>query len=238
MKLVNLILYSDNIPEYVEMKNMLEKYLSKLQNFIYYFYCFDSSISTEYEIRGNTIYIRGSETSVPGILDKTIKAIQITNKIHSDYDYIVRTNISTIVNFPLLQQFLMIHKNENYDYIGPTKVLTWCDIPSGIIDDKYYKTQFVCGICIILSKKIVDLLLSNIHILDYSVIDDVALGVFFNNYSIVKNDITNMVIENSAKFYHSKLIFRNKSESRYRDTRNMNTHIINLIHNLQVQNMI
>ncbi len=241
MKLLNLILYSENIPEYIKMKNLLQTYLSKLHNFIYYFYTFNPLLSSDYEIKNNTIYIKGTDTFIPGVLEKTIKVLAICNKIHPEYDYIVRTNISTIINYPLLQNFLLVNKENNteyIDYIGPSKILTWCDIPCGIINNKYYKIEFVCGICIILSKKCVNLILSNKEEIDYTVIDDVALGVFFDKHKIYPYNITSKSIENSRKFYHSKLIFRNKTDNRSDDIVTMNIHITNLIHNLQSQNML
>ena len=44
------------------------------------------------------IYIKGEETFIPGILEKTLLAIKISSK-NFTYDYIVRTNISTLVNY-------------------------------------------------------------------------------------------------------------------------------------------
>ena len=44
----------------------------------------------------NIIYIKGSETFIPGILLKTICGIEIF-KDRTDFDYIIRTNISEIV---------------------------------------------------------------------------------------------------------------------------------------------
>lgn len=238
MKLINLILYSENIPEYIEMKNILEKYLEKLTNFVYYFYCFDEALETDYKIKNNTIYIKGKDTFLPGILDKTIKAFEIIKELNIEYDYLIRTNISSVVNFPLLQQYLLANSRSNIDYAGQIKVLTWQDIPCGIINNKYYNTPFVTGICIILSKNLVSLILEKKHELDYSIVDDVSISVLCKRNNILCHDLEKFVIENPVKFYHSKIIFRNKSQNRDNDVSRMLLLVNNLIDNITVQNMM
>ena len=100
--ILNLILYNDSI-EYNKMKNALRKYLI-IKKIKYYFYCFDNRIEQEYIFDGDIIRIKGNETYLPGILEKTIKAIIITLNIN--YKYLVRSKISTIINFDKLYNYL------------------------------------------------------------------------------------------------------------------------------------
>ncbi len=237
MKLLNLILYSETIPEYVEMKHILETYLDKLYNFKYYFYCYNENIQTEYEIKGNTIYIKGRETYIPGILKKTIKVFEICNRLQIEYDYIVRSNISTIINFPSLQAYILAHKNDKLDFLGSEITLKHINELYGITR-KYINTHICWGICMIFSHKIIKLLLDNIYTLDYTLMDDIAISVLLQKYNIPFHNLSSLIKENSDTFYYSKIIFRNKSNDRYNDINRITLLIDKLIHNLTIQNML
>ena len=93
--ILNLILYSDS-NEYNQMRDELRNYLI-IKKIKYYFYCFDNKIESDYIFDDDILRIKGDESYLPGILDKTIKAITITSNI--DYKYLVRSNISTIIDF-------------------------------------------------------------------------------------------------------------------------------------------
>lgn len=231
MKLLNLILYSENTPEYFEMKIILETYLNKLNNFKYYFYCYKESLEKEYEIQDNIIYIKGKETFIPGILEKTIKVFDICRNLKLEYDFIVRSNISTIINFPALQQFLYINVYNKYDYIGNTLTTR------NTINSKQYFHNFAFGMCIVLSKKLINYILEHKNTIDYSFIDDNSLGIFCKDHNIPLYNIEH-IIENTDKFYYSKLIYRNKSENRDDDIKRMKMISKVLEDNLNIQNML
>ncbi len=287
MKLLNLILYSETNPEYVEMKQILESYLNKVNNLQYYFYCYNEELDEEYKIIHNTIYIKGKETFIPGILEKTIKVFEICNKLDLEYDYIVRSNISTVINYPSLQEYLLINTFNRYDYIGNILVTRHSNknykyykdinnyditekgsnIMDNIHNSKYnqnilhmitnnrvhnrlpvnipyhstnksnYEIKFVFGMCMILSKKLIQFLINKKDKLDYTIIDDIAIGIFCKNNNIDFHNIQN-IIENADKFYYSKLIFRNKSENRQEDITRMKLITNSLIDNLSIQNML
>ena len=99
-KILHLVLYS-NDQCYDNMYNSTRKYYHLFENVKTYYYKYDENITNEYEIKNDIILLRGKENSIVS-LDKTLKALNIFNC--NFFDYIVRTNISTIVNFDLLEK--------------------------------------------------------------------------------------------------------------------------------------
>ena len=92
-KILNLVLYSrDRI--YDQMYTMLSNFYRRYRFLDTIFYVFDSSIINEYEREGDILKIKGSESLIPGVLDKTIKAFLWVNEnlCINDYEYIIRSN--------------------------------------------------------------------------------------------------------------------------------------------------
>ena len=125
------------------------------------------------------IFLKGEETFIPGILEKTIKSFKIITQMFPEYDYIVRSNISTIVNLKLLREKLYQYETPIL-YGGYIRDLQWCG--SGITTSCFFGTLFASGIGIIFSKSTINIILDNTHLLRYDIIDDVALGVLFKEH--------------------------------------------------------
>jgi hypothetical protein len=222
-KILNLILYSETSLEYINMYKILSKYLKKMK-IQYYFYAYDPHIDKEYIINDDIIYIKGYESLVPGCLEKTLKVFDICKDL--EFEYVIRTNISQIVNFKLLNNIL---STKNIEYGGGTILnLQWIDKPNGIIDDKYWNTHYIRGNAIIFSREIFDLILDGKdEILSYNIIDDVAFGVFLK-YN--KANIT-PIYENINSLYDKTAIFyRNKNNNRNIDVENMRSITNDIIH--------
>lgn len=213
--ILNLILYNDN-HIYRNMKDVLQKYLIT-QNIEFFFYCFKPDIEEDYILEENMLYIKGKETFLPGILDKTIKAIEITKDFK--YDYLIRSNISTIVNFDLLYKYLEMNR---VNYGGSCILnLNWLDSSCGIYDTTHWETYYVRGNAIVLSREMVDLLIRNKHQINYEVIDDIAIGLFYKNY-MEKSDIVYFEeVVNSTKPVDNAIFYRNKNQHRLHDVKNM-----------------
>ena len=64
-----------------EINYLLKTYYSQCSTVTTYFYTFSPNINSDFEIREDILYIRGTETFIPGILDKTIKALQYFSSI-------------------------------------------------------------------------------------------------------------------------------------------------------------
>jgi hypothetical protein len=239
LKILHLVLYSDDL-YYNQMYNLTSNYYKKFINVktIYYTFCSDC---TNTQLVNDILYIKGEETYLPGILDKTIKTFEYFKDY--DCDYIIRSNISTIINFNLLIKKL---DNKSIDYGGSIKLFisdSYRDPNSGINNNIYSNTSYISGTCIILSKKLFDQILLNKNYIDYNVIDDVSIGVLIQNYfpNIKLNEfsedflaIDQPINDSILKTYLSKIIFyrnRNKNNSRNIDVNNMN-YIINSLNQL------
>lgn len=209
-KILNLILYSHG-DEYQIMYEILSAYLeyNKIQHLFYTF-------GNETKLENNILYLKGEESMVPGILEKTILAFEFTKEY--DYDFIVRSNISTLVDFNKLSI-------PEIDYGGPLYYYgSFVDIPAGLTEEKhqlYGKYHFVSGICIILSKKCVNWLLENKEsLMSYGIIDDVAIGICIGS---IKNDL--MVSKTNDKISwnleEEAVVYRNKTDDRMLDVKRM-----------------
>ncbi len=217
MIILNLILYNDT-PVYKDMKDVLTQYLNtKTTNVIFLFYCY-KEIDEPYKIEDNVLYIRGKETFLPGILTKTIEAFDIGLKNYK-FDYLVRTNISTIMDVDLLLKHL---QKNNITYGGAhLENLQWLDKNAGIHTHQYRGTKYIQGTGIILSRKYAQLLIDRKNEINYDIIDDVSIGLFFKKY-IEVNKIKEIGQFNNAKSYiKDKIFYRNKSSKRENDVINM-----------------
>jgi len=176
LSIVNLVLYSKNA-DYDEMYNITRKYYSRFHNVKTIYYRFNPDIKSDYELIDDVLNIKGEETYVPGILDKTIKAFEYVNKNYT-FDYLVRSNISTIIEFDLLCEELQ--KTPIQYGAGTKMVLNWLDEASGIVDKTYFGTVYGSGTSIILSKNTLSKVLGNKKFIHYNLIDDVSIGVLFD----------------------------------------------------------
>jgi hypothetical protein len=226
VKIVNLVLFNDNNNDYCEMYKILSKYYKIYNNVTTYFYKYNNAIENDFELIDDVLNIKGNESFVPGILNKTLEAFKYIDKNILDYDYIIRVNISSIIDYKILSDEL--EKNP-MEYWGGTNVpnLSWYDPPCGIVDNKYFGIQFSSGTNIIISKNGMKILLDNINLIDKSIIDDVAIGILFTTLNIKANIIVNdrfvfvpMINSNEeldnilAKQY---IVYRNKQHFRHID---------------------
>lgn len=173
IKILHLVLYStDNGGPYDKMKRITSKYYNSYPNIktIYYRFSQELPDGVQYELLGNELLIRGDETYIPGILQKTISTFEYFNDELDQYDYVVRSNISTIIRFDLLSKDL---EKNSVDY---GCALCW-----------YSDSPYSSGTSIILSPRMVNNIIDNKTVIDYDVIDDVSIGKFISTYN---NDIS------------------------------------------------
>jgi hypothetical protein len=206
MKILHLVLYSKS-EYYDKMKEITSEYYKKYIDIDTYYYYWDENILDEYLLENNELKIKGKETYVPGILVKTIKAFEFFKEKIDTYDYIVRSNISTIINF---QKLIPILSQKNYDY--------------GLFFNKKRKKVFYwgSGTSLLFNKKIFHYILNNLDKLNLDIIDDysIALLLFYNYKNKLELcDLKNYFCENPSliKNYNDYIIFRNKSINREDD---------------------
>jgi hypothetical protein len=189
MKLLHLVLYSDPIGNecYDEMRDMTREYYKRFNKDVKTIYYKYANISEDYEFRDDMLLIKGTESFVPGVLDKTIKAIEYVcnTGIFDEFDAIVRSNISSIINFDLLRVKLNELKNiypSGLPYYSGARIETLGWTGGGIHDSTYFGLRFACGICFVLSKPAVYNLLANKDKIRMDIIDDVSLAIFHKEH--------------------------------------------------------
>ena len=116
------------------------------KHFKYFFIQYNENLKEEIKEDGNRLLIKGKESIKPGIFLKTIKAIEYINEKY-EYDFILRTNLSSMWNFDKLLKLYNKIKPKNF-YGG------------NII---YGDMIFASGTFILISKDISHLLLENIN---------------------------------------------------------------------------
>ena len=168
MNIIILIIASDEPIKYVEMQNIWKKYMNNHKNikcfFIKSLNSIEQNVLLDYD--NNIIYIKNNETYIPGILYKTIKAIEFCIK-HFEFTYIYRTNLSSLLDLDKMYNFL---NSKNIEYGGAIT-------NNGI--------SFASGSGFVLSKDTSKYLVKNNNLLDYNVIDDVSIGNLLNKKYII-----------------------------------------------------
>jgi len=160
-KIIILIISSNNIQYYKNMRDVWRKYMNNHPNITSFFIENDTSIYNEIIVdkENNTIFYKDEESYVPGILNKTIKIIDYCLKNY-DVDYIYRTNLSSVINFDKLYSYL---QNNDVDYAGHDYV------------------KFISGSGIILSKKTCQILIEDKSLINNKEPDDLAIGLKLEN---------------------------------------------------------
>ena len=202
------------------MKDVLEKH-NKIHNIKSFFYCYKKNVDHS-EIVDNVLYISGEESYIPGILEKTLEAFEVFKD--QEYDYIIRSNISTIINYTELFKYLFV---EDFDYGGPLYYFgNFFDLEAGMTQEKHCKYKnchFVSGICIILSRKTIKLLTDNKKdILSYGLVDDVAIGVYLHDKGLKRKKIgPDLYSFDNSVYKPGYILYRNRSNNREIDVSNM-----------------
>ncbi len=192
MNILHLVLFS-NSSYYYSMYYAIRKYYKKFNNINTYFYTYTNDIDEDYIIIDDMLYIKGSETIIPGILDKTLKAFEIFQK--NNFDYVVRSNISSIIDLNLLIKELTI----NPIHYGGANLLTLnlIEESNGIYDNTWLGTKFIQGTCIIFSKQMLNEILNRKYLIRRNIIDDIAFGILLREHFpkiIIKTFIGKFVI--------------------------------------------
>jgi hypothetical protein len=234
MKICILIIYSKNT-KYEEMLEIQRTYLNRFKNddVTFYFTQMNNEQITDLEIIDDFIFVKGEECFL-NILKKTVTSMKYISEKHN-FDFFIRTNISTIINIKNLKEFLVNVPKENYYGSGIYLTLLNLAEPYGVVDNSLFGTTFGQGTCIILSKDIVQDICDNSDKLRYDIIDDLSIGVYLNkakpdiinNSSVYKPSMFNSELQNFKNISNNYIIYRNrtlacsKNETRNDDVSNM-----------------
>jgi hypothetical protein len=177
MNILILIISSDSLSHYKKNKEVWKLYMNKFSNIHSYF--IENSMNETNEspyLEGDTLYCKGEE-SFQNILKKTINGIEYFMKSDIHYDFIVRTNLSSVWCFDSLVCYLKTLPKTNV-YSGPRG-------PYYNLENHHFWFYFVGGMGIIMSNDICQLLIKNRTIAEsFNNMDDIDIGYTMHTLNI------------------------------------------------------
>ncbi len=226
MKLLILIIYSDG-DEYRDMLQIQRSYLHNYQDVYSYFVTFRQDQIDPLVVEKDMIYIKGEEGYL-NITQKTVEALDYLMNSIPDIDFVIRSNISTIINIPKLIDYCQELPKTNVYTSGQMFTLSWLDPKFGIHDSSLWGTKYASGTSIILSSDIAKHMLQNKQNIRHDVVDDVSIGRYIQEYvpssyfskypSFAENvDVT----QKSTGSITNIIFFRNKQNDRNLDVEKM-----------------
>jgi len=122
---------------------------------------------------GDMFHVRGKEDFFT-ILHKTLMVMEyLKNHCKKEYDFTLRTNISTVVDINKLMSYLKNFREVEYIYGGDL----------GIDTTKGFTYYYALGTAIIFSRKVYDPIVENMSwAFDHSVWDDQAFGIYIAKF--------------------------------------------------------
>jgi len=170
-------------------------------------------------VKDDILYLPGIESFIPGVLNKTIDAFQWVTDHYSNCEYIIRSNVSTVVD---VSGVISALSGEKIDYAGGSvRSLTMSDGYG--VKEEHVGTIYSSGTSIILSRDVVNEILQTKEQIQYSVIDDVAIGLWAAG-------------KYEAKQLPGNLFYRNRSPDRQTDIEKMKGQVNELIKKITLSN--
>lgn len=161
MKILVLVISSSGEPVYRYHKKIWRSYCNSHSQFTTYF--LESGSGNDCD----TIYIPGEE-SLRHILTKTVYAFEHVNIL--EYDFIIRTNLSSLWNFTRTYEMLQLLPKENV-YAG-----AFCS---------YYNVMYASGSGMIFTPDVCKKLLDNKdRLFEINIVDDVDIGSVMKELNI------------------------------------------------------
>jgi hypothetical protein len=212
------------------MLKIQQSYCHNYENVHSYFVTYRSNQNADIEVEKDILYVKGEETYL-GITRKTVDGMEYLLNHLQNIDYVVRSNISTVINIPELLTYCQSLPKKNVYTSGIMNELQWFDPVGGIVDKSLWGTKYASGTSIILSKDVAESIVQRKREIRHDVVDDVSIGVFMtksfpNNYGtapvaplvIVPFDLDTSTLNKNAAFYRTRT-----GKCRKRDIKNMQT---------------
>lgn len=168
-KLLVLIIASDNFTTYLELQKLWRLTMHLDPRVDAYFIKGDPKIQSTYKIEEDILWLKMQPTFIPGILEKTVMAFEAMLPNLENYDYVLRTNLSSFYIFHRLFDFLETLPTEG----------CYCAVP-GMVNN----IPFGSGAGFILSPDLIQLIVNKKDTISYNLIDDVAIGEFLYHENI------------------------------------------------------
>ena len=213
MNILILIISNNSCHHYQKNKQVWLSYMNRFPTIRCFFIEYSNSIYNSNKIEENTFFLQGEE-KFENILLKTLDSMEYFMKSDIPFDYIVRTNLSSVWDFDRLQTHLSeLPKEGIYSgHIGPYYHL----------EDHYFWFYFIGGMGIIMSRDIVSLLLENRVIAEsFKNMDDIDIGYAMHQLNIPIIEFRYCLIDSMKSFENNKeeilkknaIFYRAKSET-------------------------
>ena len=166
------------------------------------------------EVVGDTIYVNGSESLIPGIWFKQKYAMQwlLSNK---SFDYMLRSNLSSLYDFDALNLFLADKPKENIICGSIMYIPLISNTPSIESDTDAYNKPTVFGCGYIMTRDIVEYMVKwDSDDVEYLVPDDIVLGYMIES---LKPILYPMDVEMYRDRAQKSIYIRFKSDNRADD---------------------
>lgn len=107
-KLLVLIVDSDTCDVYVKLRHIWSLYMhSDPEHVEAYFIRGDPNLPVPYLIKGDTLYLQTENNLNPGIIKKTVMALEaLSSRIGTEFNFVLRTNLSSFYIFDRLLEYL------------------------------------------------------------------------------------------------------------------------------------
>jgi hypothetical protein len=225
MRLLVLILSSPG-PIYQKFKENWKK--CEHPSIDRYFIEYSESIPEDHQITEDSILIKGTDSFIPGCLAKTVQSLNLIDP--TKYDYIIRTNLSSVIHFQRLIAHLETQATDGY-YAGVNGKHQPEDRKQKYFTDQYPGANpniidFCSGALFIMSPDVAKVVASDIHYMDSPIIDDVYIGLIIQERikGIELLSLNRMMNENVNVEDASHYNYRFKSNDRSIDIqRHLNT---------------
>jgi hypothetical protein len=211
-RIVNLVIYSASSHHERLMRRELERLTHRHVKRL--FLSLSPECSEVHE-RDGTLYVPGTESFVPGILHKTLEALSYCARSLT-FDFVVRSNVSTVVDFGRLLRILPRHSARA---VYASTHIWELHAPDA---------AFASGTNIVLNAAAVEYVLSARSELRMDVIDDVALGILLRRVTAPQQLAPPMVWNDDSEASRGGVVFRNCSADRILDASRM-AHIVDRI---------
>jgi beta-1,4-mannosyl-glycoprotein beta-1,4-N-acetylglucosaminyltransferase len=214
-KILVLRIYN-NTPEYDAMWALHKQYDSSIAIINV------PTLETEYsfDVAGRVFRVKGEE-GLFRILHKTIKAFEYFLE-HFEFDYIVRSNMSTVIDMNALKRKLAPLSGSVYG--GHMYKLDWHCNGSGITQEfliNHWHLMFAQGSSIVVSRDFCKYIVDHQSELNYNVVDDVAIGALLKDVPCTRFE--SQWYEEEVGVKSDKVFYRYRwSSSRMDDVRKIN----------------
>jgi len=143
----------------------------------------DKKDPNKVEQDNDILFVNQRETYF-NILNKTLKAMEYVNEVLKiDYDFLIRTNVSTMIHVKQLMKELAKLPKTNISIGGNKMQMNWICPGYGLNDHRYIGRLFVQGTSIIFSKDVCNDIIKNQHKIEKTIVDDISLFMYLANFN-------------------------------------------------------